>query len=457
MSDAKRILVAEDDASTRNAWSELIDSWGYQIIAAEDGVRALELVHLSEPDILLLDLKLPRKDGLEVLAELRDQGAQQPTIIVSGEGEIPDAVKSMKLGAYDYLRKPVDLPHLKVLLHNLSDHLNISAENRRLRQRLIQVGELGPLIGESPAMRRVMLAIEQVAPSNAPVIITGSSGCGKEIVARTIHDLSGRRDGPYVAVNCAALPESLMESDLFGHERGAFTGADRKREGCFELARGGTLLLDELSEMRVDLQAKLLRVLEDQKMRRLGGVAEIPLDVRVLAASNRDLGAAIREGKFRQDLFFRLNVFSIEVPPLRKRLEDLPVLINHFLHLFANPDGTGISGVDVDCLEAMRAYSWPGNVRELRNAIQRAAVVARGPLMTVADLPPDVTGRGIAKEAVETRVGCSLEEAEQELILRTLEAEHGNKVRTAEILHISLKTLYNRLGKYRAAKQSQTN
>lgn len=457
MRDAKRILVVEDDPSTRNAWSELIDSWGYQIIAAEDGVRALELVHLTEPDILLLDLKLPRKDGLEVLAELRDQGAQQPTIIVSGEGEIPDAVQSMKLGAYDYLRKPVDLPHLKVLLHNLSDHLNISAENRRLRQRLIRVGELGPLIGESPAMHRVMLAIEQVAPSNAPVIITGSSGCGKEIVARTIHDLSARRDGPYVAVNCAALPESLMESDLFGHERGAFTGADRKREGCFELARGGTLLLDEISEMRVDLQAKLLRVLEDQKVRRLGGVTEVPLDVRVLASSNRDLGAALREGKFRQDLFFRLNVFSIEVPPLRKRIEDLPVLINHFLHLFANSDGSGITGIDADCLEVMRAYSWPGNVRELRNVIQRAAVVARGPLMTVADLPADVTGRGIAKEAVEARVGCSLEEAEEELILRTLDAEHGNKVRTAEILRISLKTLYNRLGKYRAGKQSQTN
>ncbi len=449
MSDAKRILVAEDDQATRAAWSELISSWGYAVEAAEDGERAVELIEGFDPDILLLDLKLPRKDGLRVLSELRSRGMQLPTVVVSGEGEIPDAVNSMKLGAYDYLRKPVDLPHLKVLLHNLSEHLNVTTENRRLRHRLIQAGELGPLIGESAAMRKVMASVDQVAPTHAPVIITGESGTGKEVVARTIHDLSPRRSGPYIAVNCAALPESLMESDLFGHERGAFTGADRRREGCFELAKGGTLLLDEISEMKVELQAKLLRVLEEKKLRRVGGMVEVPLDVRVIAASNRDLMTAIHDGKFRQDLFFRLNVFAIGVPPLRERFEDLQPLIKHFIHLFSRSDGCKVSGVDGEALEAMKRYAWPGNVRELRNVVQRASFVARSSLISLADLPPEIVREPIPK-GIDVQVGCSLDDAERALIFRTLDSVQGNKVKASEILGISLKTLYNRLGRYRA-------
>ena len=454
-STAKRILIAEDDPATRHALSELISSWGFQIEAAEDGARALELAETFDPHILLLDLKLPLKDGIEVLTTMRERGSRLTTIVISGEGEIPDAVRSMKLGAYDYLRKPVDLPHLKVLLNNLSEHLTVSEENRRLRMRLAQAGQLGGLIGESPPMHRVMAFVEQVAPSDASVILLGESGSGKEIVARTIHEMSPRREGPYVAINCAALPETLMESELFGHERGAFTGADRRREGCFELAKGGTLLLDEITEMKVELQAKLLRVLEEQKVRRVGGTAEVALDVRVLAASNRDLETAIRDGKLREDLYYRLNVFTLEVPPLRDRREDIAQLTQHFLREFTQSDPKAPSSVDNECLEVLKSYNWPGNVRELRNVIQRATVVAKGPLITVADLPPEVARKNSAKPGYEPKAGSSLYDVERELIFKTLESTGGNKARAAEILGISLKTLYNRLEKYRGEEDKR--
>ena len=296
MADAKRVLVAEDHPRTRHAWVELIASWGFKVEAAEDGQRAIELIASFEPHILLLDLKLPIKDGLGVLSEIRQRGLPITTIVISGEGDIPDAVQAIKLGAYDYLRKPVDPPRLRQTLNNLSEHLAVSEENQRLRLRLMGVGELGPIIGQSQAMRRVMALVEQAAPSSASVIIQGDSGTGKEIVARTIHESSPRRSGPYVAINCAALPEGLLESELFGHERGAFTGADQRRAGCFELANGGTLLLDEITEMKPELQAKLLRVIEDRKLRRVGGTSDIALNVRVLAATNRDLADAIRHG-----------------------------------------------------------------------------------------------------------------------------------------------------------------
>src|SRR5580704_7477892 len=262
----KRILVVEDEPVTRQAWCELIVSWGFKVAAARNGQEGFEMAHSFEPHILLADLKMPRKDGITMLKELRESGLNMATIIISGEGDIPEAVQAIKQGAYDYLRKPVDPQHLRVLLNNLAEHLNLSAENIRLRRRLMGAGELGLMIGQSLALRRVMSLIEQVAPSSASVVITGESGTGNELAARTIHELSPRRNGPYVAVNCAAIPETLMESELLGHERGAFTGADRRREGCFELANGGTLMLDEITELRIELQAKLLRVIEEQQL-----------------------------------------------------------------------------------------------------------------------------------------------------------------------------------------------
>jgi DNA-binding NtrC family response regulator len=448
MPSEKRILVAEDDLATSQAWSELIAAWGFRVEVAEDGKRALELVESYEPHILLLDLRLPQKDGIQVLSELREKGLQVPTVMISGEGEIPDAVQAIKLGAYDYLRKPVDPSHLRLLLNNLSTHLTVSEENQRLRRRLINAGQLGPMIGQSLPMRRVMSLIEQVAPSSASVIIIGESGTGKELVARTIHELSPRHGGPYVAINCAAMPETLMESELFGHERGAFTGADRRREGCFELANGGTLLLDEIGEMKPELQAKLLRVLEESKLRRLGGSTEVTIDVRVLAATNRNLDASIKESRFREDLYYRLNVFAIELPALCERAEDIPSLVDHFLGELKQPAGKNITGVDAECLEVLKSYRWPGNVRQLRNVIERALIVSRGPLITVADLPPDMKRTTGSSSSFELRLGMSLDDVERELIMRTIDFTGGNKSRAAEVLGISLKTLYNRLERY---------
>jgi len=301
-----------------------------------------------------------------------------------------------------------------------------------------------------------MRTIEEVAPSSASVLIVGESGTGKELVARTIHELSSRHNGPYVAVNCAALPETLMESELLGHERGAFTGAERRREGCFEMANGGTLLLDEITEMRVELQAKLLRVIEDQKLRRLGGTTEIALDVRLLAASNRNLAEATRLGRLREDLYYRLNVFTIELPPLRDRLEDISSLVEIFVRQFAVANGKNVTGVDNESLEILRGHRWPGNVRQLRNVIERATIVARGPLITAADLPADVRRVNRKGPHFELRIGDSLDDLEREFIFRTLEFTNGNKVRAAEILGISLKTLYNRLGRYLGKERAES-
>jgi DNA-binding NtrC family response regulator len=461
MKDGIRVLIVEDDRDAREAWSTLISSWGYRVDSAEDGERALQMIESCNPRILLLDLRLPKKDGLQVLQEIRANGWQLPTIVLSGEGEIEDAVESIKLGAYDYLRKPVDPRQMQLLLNNLRTHLTISRENQLLRRRLMDVGELGQLIGQSLAMRRVMSAIDQVAASNTSIIIVGESGTGKELAARTIHELSGRSGGPYVAINCAAMPETLMESELFGHERGAFTGADRRREGCFELASGGTLLLDEIGEMKPALQAKLLRVLEERKLRRLGGNAEISVAVRVLAATNRNLELQLKEGKFREDLYYRLNVFSIKLPPLRERLDDIPMLAEHFVQQLAGPAGKTVMGIDDDCLQVLKAQSWPGNVRQLRNVIERALIVTRGPTISIADLPQEIAFHGPAtpKSArsaesipannrsgtLNVHVGMSLTAAKHELVLQTLKFTAGNKVRAAEILGVSLKTLYNYL------------
>jgi DNA-binding NtrC family response regulator len=445
--DKRRILVAEDDATTREAWSELLQSWGFAVNTARDGSEALELAEPFAPHILLLDLRMPRKGGLDVLRELRERGQEIPTIVVSGEGDIPDAVQAIKLGAYDYLRKPVDPPHLRVLLDNLSQHVETSRENQRLRKRLMVAGEFGPLIGQSLPMRRIMTQIEQVAASSASVIVTGESGTGKDLAARTIHEMSPRRRGPFIAVNCAAIPETLMESELFGHERGAFTGADRRREGCFELANGGTMLLDEITEMKVELQAKLLRVIEEQKLRRVGGSSEVALDVRIVAASNRNLESAVREGKLRQDLYYRLNVFTIEMPALRDRVDDIPLLVEHFVRQFAESNNKQVRGTEEGCLEALRRHPWPGNVRQLRNVIERAVIVSSGPLLSADDLPAEFRSLGGQNATFQIRLGSTLDEVERELLYRTIEFAGGNKTRAAEILGISLKTLYNRLNR----------
>jgi DNA-binding NtrC family response regulator len=449
MANDIRVLIAEDDVDTHDEWKESIVAWGYRAEIAEDGVRALDLIGSFNPHILVSDLKMPRKSGLELLREIRELGIQLPTIMISGRGEIPDAVDALKAGALDYLRKPVDPVHLQKMLRNIADNLMVREENSALRRRLAEVGELGPLFGRSLAMRRVIATIERLAPSSASVVITGESGTGKELVARTIHELSSRRDGPYVPVNCAAIPESLMESELFGHERGSFTGADRRREGCFEVANGGTLLLDELVEMKFELQSKLLRVIEEGRVRRVGGTAEIPLDVRVLAASNQDIERAVRDGLLRADLYYRLNVFTIQLPPLRERVEDLPQLIQMFVHHYAAQNHREVVGVDDDCLSALQAHPWPGNVRQLRNVIERALIVCDGRMIRRVDLPEGfrVVGNG-ASSFIKVPLGSSFDDVEKEMIVRTIEFAGGNKTRVAEILGISVKTLYNKIERF---------
>jgi DNA-binding NtrC family response regulator len=442
MAGKYRILLADDDVLAQDDWRETLVSWGYDCDFAEDGEKALELVEKLQPHVLLCDLRMPRKNGLDLLVTLKERGINLATVMISGVGQIDDAVQAIKLGAYDYLTKPVDLDKLQILLKNLTSHVKLTEENQRLRRDLAGAGRLGSIIGRSLAMRRLMALIDQVAPSSASILITGESGTGKEIVARAVHELSTRRDGPFIALNCAAIPDTLIESELFGHERGAFTGADKRRTGCFELADGGTLFLDEIGEMKVDVQAKLLRVLEERKLRRVGGSIEIGVDVRVLAASNRNL-ESLAGTSLREDLYYRLNVFTVALPPLRERSEDIPLFVEHFLSELEPPPNKEVLGVEPDCLEALKAYSWPGNVRELRNVMERALIVTKGPLISLDDLPPNLGARSKTNPTFEIKVGTPLHDVEMELAQRTIAFTDGNKSEAARMLGISLKTLYN--------------
>lgn len=430
-----------------------MSSWGFTVQAAEDGKKAVELIESFEPHVLLLDLKLPFTSGLEILEEIRRRGLPIVVIVVSGDGDIPEAVRAIKLGAYDYLRKPIDPPRLRLLLSRLCEHMRLGNEEARVKAGLKEGGQYQRLVGQSAAMRHVVATIEQAAPTDASLIIYGESGTGKEVVARAIHELSLRRNGPYIAVNCAALPDALLESELFGYERGAFTGADQRRVGCFEMANGGTLLLDEIAEMRPELQAKLLRVLEERRLRRLGGVSDIALDVRVLAATNNNLLDALREGRLREDLYYRINVFTIALPSLNARVEDIPLLAQMFIREFAENNRKSIAGADQEFIETLQSRTWPGNVRELRNAIERAVIVSRGPLLTVRDLDACTNSRPSmrltgASGTPSLPVGLPLKDVERELILQTLSMVGGNRLRAAKTLRISPKTLYNKLERY---------
>jgi len=446
-----RVLVAEDEVAAHDGWQEMLRSWGYQVTMAEDGEQALDLIRRQNPHILLTDIKMPRVDGLALLRNINMMGLSLATIVISGKGDFSDAVQAMKLGALDYLRKPIDWSHLQHLLEHLSGQVTAWEEAYAARKRGGGFRDKGTFIARSQPMRRVMDSIRHFANSSASIVLNGESGTGKELAARTIHELSPRRDGPYIGINCAAIPENLLESELFGHERGAFTGAERRHDGCFEQANGGTLLLDEITETRPEIQAKLLRVLEEHKLRRVGGTGEIPLDVRIIAASNRDLNQAVRDGRFREDLYYRLNVVSITMPPLRERAEDIPLLVNSFLQHFTESSDKRIIGVDEACMGALIAHPWPGNIRQLRNVIERAVIYARGAFISLADLPPDfqnVAAPGAGPAQFQIRLGVSAEDVERELVLRTLDYAGGNKTLAAKMLKFSPKTLYNKLARY---------
>ncbi len=452
----EKVLIVEDEENERTGLCELILAWGYRAESARDGLEGLEKVGEWSPSIVVTDLKMPRMGGLEMLERISAEKQTPAVIVVTAQGTIDSAVQAMRMGAYDYITKPIDTNRLRTILQNASALLGARTELEVTRRKLRDAGALGSLIGPSKKMQEIFRLIEMVAPSTASVLITGASGTGKELVARTVHDLSPRRNKAFVAINCAAIPETLIESEIFGHERGAFTGALERRTGCFELAEGGTLLLDEIGEMPIATQAKLLRVLEDRKLRRLGSKVETVVDVRVLAATNKVPEEAVARGELRNDLYYRLNVFNIHMPPLRDHKEDVPELVQSLLAEMCAKHGRKVATISEPVLTAFKNYSWPGNVREMRNTLERAVIVCDTNVIETRHLPPDF-GRTLPRassddgDGVRLDVGTTVGEAEKKLIVKTLESTGNNKTRAAEILGISLKTLHNKLKEYGAA------
>ncbi|HYX92110.1 MAG TPA: sigma-54 dependent transcriptional regulator [Myxococcaceae bacterium] len=446
---AARILAVDDEVTTVQALAEMLSGWGHKVQTATDGHDALKKALEFRPDVVLSDVVMPETSGLWLLRQLRDELPDVPVVFLTGRATIDNAVEAIREGAYDFIEKPLDTARLKVCLSRALERRETEREVQGLRRRLKQLGG-ADFVGQSAPMRRVVELIEKVAPSRAAVAISGESGTGKEVVARSIHNLSPRREKPFVAINCASIPATLMESEIFGHERGAFTGAEQRRSGVFELAHGGTLFLDEVGDIPVELQAKLLRVLEEGRLRRLGGKVEIEVDARVICATNRDLKSEIKQGRFREDLFFRLNVFQITLPPLRERRDDIPLLVQHFADKFSAESGKRVRGAHPDALEVLKAYDWPGNIRELRNAVERAVILCEGEFITREHLPPDMAGRGPERGSFRLPFGLTLDAVEKEYILTSLERNGGNKARTAEMLGVSEKTLYNKLNRYAA-------
>ena len=449
-STGDRVLIVEDEPTTRVGLTELVSTWGFTTESAADGQEALQKITTFRPSIVISDLVMPRMGGLELLRALKEEGNALTIVILTAQGTVETAVEAIKEGAYDYLTKPVEPQRLKILLDKIVERQDTLREVKVLRKQLREHGTFGKMIGNSAQLRKVYQTIEQAAPTQANVLIWGESGTGKELVAQTIHQLSPRAQMPFVPINCAAIPETLLESEIFGHEKGAFTGASDRREGCFELADRGTLFLDEIAEMTPATQVKLVRVLQERKFRRLGGRNEQSVDVRVIAATNVNPAEAVKTGKLREDLYYRLNVFSIELPPLRQRKDDLPLLIQAFLGEFNERNNKNVTAVDATAMRIFEQYNWPGNVREVRNVIERAVILSQGEFVEPKHLPPLVTDSAdVAKPIVALEPGTTVEEAERRLILMTLEHTRDNKTRAAEILGISLKTLHNKLNKLR--------
>jgi DNA-binding NtrC family response regulator len=441
----------------------MVTAWGMTPETAADGNEALDALSRNGADVILTDLNMPGLDGFGFLEKLRDMGDMPPTIVLTAYGNIETAVRTVhELGAYWFLEKPIQPNTLEVLVNRAAAHASLRTDKQVLMRHIANTGSLGELVGTSPRMREIFALLQQAGPSKACVLITGESGTGKEMVARTLHKLSPRHQGPFIAINCAALPETLIESELFGHEKGSFTGASERRAGCFELAQHGTLLLDEIGEMPLPTQAKLLRILEDSKVRRLGGKTEFEVDVRLVAATNKVPDEAIRGGNLREDLFYRLNVFHIHLPPLRERKEDMTPISEALVSDLNRKHECKVTGVSPEVLDLLQRHDWPGNVRELRNVLERAVILAGEGIIEPRHIPAFLHGRatmavGVGAstpvtvddpESVRFSIGTTVEDAEKGLILRTLEHTRNNKTRAAEILGISLKTLHNKLKEY---------
>jgi DNA-binding NtrC family response regulator len=467
-----KVLIVDDEASQRSGLAAMVSAWGMKPFTAAEGREALDKLAESPVDVIVTDLNMPGMDGFAFLRRLRESGEMPPTIVVTAYGNVETAVKVVhELDAFWFLEKPIQAGTLQTLLRRACSVAGLRAENRSLERQLGYKGALGELVGTSPRMQEIFALLQQAGPTKACVLITGESGTGKELVARTLHGLSQRRQGPFVAINCAALPETLIESELFGHEKGSFTGASERRAGCFELAQRGTLLLDEIGEMPMQTQAKLLRILEDSKLRRLGGKTEFEVDVRVIAATNKVPEEAVRGGFLREDLYYRLNVFHIHLPPLRDRKADIPAMAETLIADLNRKHECRVAGPSKDVMEALERHDWPGNVRELRNVLERAVILAGEGNIELRHLPAFLNGRAAPVAAATTSampaaaapeeadvvrfsVGTTVEEAEKALILRTLEHTHNNKTRAAVILGISLKTLHNKLKEYGVGQSS---
>ncbi len=450
---SRRILVIDSDANSGQALRDLINSWGYDVKLEQNSSPALDSILKLEPAVIIDSSSLASGNGSHVLREIRNQQFSIPVILLAESGTIELAIHAIQEeGAHHYFEKPVDANKLRVVVERAVELTEAKRENELLRRQLQDRGTFGELVGNSAAMREIYSLVEQVSPSSASVLITGESGTGKELVARTIHQLSPRRDHPFIGINCSAVPETLMESELFGHEKGAFTGAASRRAGCFELAEGGTLLLDEIAEMPPLLQAKLLRVIEERSLRRLGSRKEIAIDVRLIAATNKDPDEAVAKGSLREDLLYRLNVFRLQLPPLKERKDDLPLLAQYLVEKLAEKHARPARFLSPAALTVLQYHAWPGNVRELRNVIERAVIICSGEQIErhhFAPYPIDQRERLRDEDTITLPVGTPIEEVERQMIMRTLQKTKNNKTRAAELLGISLKTLHNKLNLYR--------
>jgi two-component system, NtrC family, response regulator HydG len=440
-----RVLVVDDDAAIREALSRTLEKFGYEVVLAEDGQAGLDRLREGEIHIMLADLQMPRLSGQELLKAAKTIAPDVEVIVITGHGTVGEAVEAMKEGAYDFLTKPFKRVQLERTIRRAAEKQALALQNCRLRARLDELQGAGSIIGTSPVMLRTLELVRQVAPSTATVLIQGESGTGKELIADAIHHGSPRREQAFVKVNCAALPEHLLESELFGHERGAFTGAVARKEGRFELADGGTLFMDEIGDISAAMQGKLLRVLQSGEFERVGGTRTLKADVRVVAATNTDLAALVREKRFREDLYYRLNVITIHLPTLRDRREDIPLLAHHFLRRYAAKNVKTLGGFTEEAMDLLQTYAWPGNVRELENAIERAVVLTRSDLITPGDLPETLLRSDQAARHLVISIGTPLEDVEDRLIDETLRYTKGDKTLAAKLLGIATRTIYRRM------------
>jgi DNA-binding NtrC family response regulator len=444
-----KILIADDEKQITTGLSAILADEGYEVDVADDGQKALDRLSADSYGVVLADLKMPKVDGIALLKEMRARGLPTEFIMITGQGSTELAIEAIRHGAADYIEKPLNterLAKLKAQLPKLMDQYAVLRKNRELSARLENLTHYGELTGQSEVMREVYKIIEAVAPSTANVLILGESGTGKELVARAIHQKSERVRGPFFALNCAALPKEILENELFGHEKGAFTGSTNEKPGAFELASGGTLFFDEVAEMSSDTQVKLLRALEGRTVRRLGGKKEIPVDIRVVAATNRDVQKAVTDGDLREDLYYRLAVVDISLPPLRERADDMQLLANEFLERFATQNGKQVTGFEDACWDWILSYHWPGNVRELKNAVERAVIMARGPKLTLADIMPrHLRVGGDTPTSVSIPVGSTVADARRQLVLRTFASTGGDVTRTARMLGLAASDVHSEM------------